>query len=133
MGAASTYTYEVVGSSTVGGSYTANTADLGNVAGSLTITAGSLLDLVQLGTYTANDKFTLFSYTGTVTGTFTGLADDSTFTAGGGDWLLNYNDTSAGTNGGTGTSFVTITAVPEPSAFLLGGLGVLTLLRRRRA
>lgn len=134
LGAGSTYTYELVGSSTVGGAYTANTADLGNITGNLTITAGSILDLVQLGTYTANDKFTLFSYTGTETGTFTGLADDSKFTAGGGEWLINYNDTLAGANGGTGTSFVTVTAVPEPdAATLVGGLGVLALLRRRRA
>jgi MYXO-CTERM domain-containing protein len=32
----------------------------------------------------------------------------------------------------TGTSFVTLTAVPEPSAALLGGLGMMLLLRRRR-
>ncbi len=36
-------------------------------------------------------------------------------------------------NGGTGTSFVTITAVPEPDmASLLGAIGVVGLLRRRR-
>lgn len=34
---------------------------------------------------------------------------------------------------GAGSTFVTITAVPEPNvATLLGGLGVLALLRRRR-
>lgn len=134
LGGASTYTYEVVGSGTVGGSYAAYTADLGNIAGNLTITAGAVLDLVQLGTYTANDKFTLFSYSGTLTGTFAGLADDSNFTAGGGDWLINYNDTTGGENGGTYSNFVTITAVPEPNAaMLVGGLGMLALLRRRRA
>ena len=138
LGAASTYSYQVVGSSTVGVSYTAGTADLGNITGSLTLTAGSILDLQQLGTYTANDKFTLFGYTGTETGTFkfggASLADDTTFTAADGIWKINYNDTSAGLNGGTGTSFVTVTAVPEPSAAsLVGGLGVLALLRRRRS
>jgi MYXO-CTERM domain-containing protein len=30
------------------------------------------------------------------------------------------------------SGFVTITAVPEPGAALLGGLGLLALLRRRR-
>ncbi|MEI6818384.1 MAG: PEP-CTERM sorting domain-containing protein [Verrucomicrobiota bacterium] len=138
LGATSTYSYQLVGSSTVAGSYTAGTADLGNISASLILTAGSILDLQQLGTYTANDKFTLFGYTGTETGTFkfggVAIADDTTFTAADGIWKINYNDTTAGLNGGTGTSFVTVTAVPEPNAAsLVGGLGVLALLRRRRS
>jgi MYXO-CTERM domain-containing protein len=124
LGAASTYTYEVVGGGTE--------ADFGNVAGNLTIEVGSILDLVQLGTYTVGDKFTLFSYSGTQSGEFAGLADDSTFTAGGGDWLINYNDTGAGENGGIYSNFVTVTAVPEPGAAMLGALGMLAMLRRRR-
>jgi hypothetical protein len=52
------------------------------------------------------------------------------------DWRFNYNDTAAGTNYTgdlTGSSFVTMTAIPEPNAAaLVGGLGMLTLLRRRR-
>jgi hypothetical protein len=36
-------------------------------------------------------------------------------------------------NGGVGTNYVTITAIPEANAAaLLGGFGVLALLRRRR-
>ncbi len=138
LGAASTYAFEVVGSATVGGSYTANTADLGNVGGDITITSGAILNLVQLGTYTANDKFTLFSYSGALSGTFTDttshvLANNSTFSAGGGEWLINYNDTTGGANGGTGTSFVTVSAVPEPAAAsVIGSVGLLALLRRRR-
>lgn len=71
----------------------------------------------------------LFDFGGNV------LADDSTFTFGGIDWVLNYNDASPGTNFTsdlTGSSFITMTAVPEPSAALLGGLGMFALLRRRR-
>ena len=90
--------------------------------------------LLVLGTYTVNDKFTLFGYeTGNLTGTFAGLADGAWFTDAGGLWKINYFDTTAGLNGGTGTSFVTITAIPEPRAALLGGLGLLALLRRRRS
>ncbi|MEI8039274.1 MAG: autotransporter-associated beta strand repeat-containing protein, partial [Verrucomicrobiota bacterium] len=128
LGAASTYSYQVTGGAT--------TADLGNVAGNLTIQSGAILNLIQLGSYTPNDKFTLFAYTsGNLSGTFTGLADDSTFTTtglGGGIWKIDYNDKTAGLNGGVGTSFVTVTAIPESGAALLGSLGMLALLRRRR-
>lgn len=99
-----------------------------------------LPDLVQLGTYTAGNKFTLFAYDGALSGTFTtpglvNIADDTQFTDAGGIWEINYNDTSAGLNGGVSASnsYVTITAIPEPNvAALLGGLGALCLLRRRR-
>ncbi|MEO7099560.1 MAG: autotransporter-associated beta strand repeat-containing protein [Luteolibacter sp.] len=130
LGAASTYTYELTG----GGS----TADLGNVSGSLSILSGSILDLVQLGTYTPGQTFTLFGYnTGSLTGTFKDIGnvtlnDGDTFSDAGGSWLIDYDNTSAGLNGGTGSSFVTITSVPEPGSALLGGLGLLALLRRRR-
>jgi len=49
--------------------------------------------------------------------------------------LFNYNDDGSGTNYTgdlTGPSFVTMTAIPEPRAALLGGIGMLLLLRRRR-
>ena len=127
LGAASTYSYQVSG----GGI----TADLGNVAGYFTISSGAILNLIQLGTYTANDKFTLFAYpTGHLSGTFSGLGDDTTFTALDGNWKIDYNDTTAGLNGGTavGASYVTVTAIPESGSALLGSLGLLVLLRRRR-
>ena len=136
LGALSTYVYELTSGANPG----LNSADLGDIAANLTITAGSILDLVQLGAYTVGNKFTLFAYDGAFSGTFrdaslNNLADGATFTDAGGIWMIDYNDTSAGANGGVSASntYVTITAIPEPNAAaLLGGLGTLLLLRRRR-
>lgn len=124
LGGSSTYFYELTGGDV--------TADLGVVDGNLTIDSGAILDLFQLGAYTPNDKFTLFAYTGSLTGTFSGLFDGATFSDAGGLWEIDYNDSSAGLNGGSGSSFVTITAVPEPASSLIGGLSFLLLFRRRR-
>ena len=127
LGSGSTYLYEMTGGGTA--------ADLGDIAGALTIDTATILDLVELGTYTIGNKFTLFAYDGLLTGNFSGLLDESTFTD---DllnsWMINYDDTTAGLNGGVSISntYVTITAIPEPSAAILAGLGGLALLRRRR-
>ncbi|MGJ8726407.1 MAG: hypothetical protein ACSHYB_17800 [Roseibacillus sp.] len=65
------------------------------------------------------------SLDGTLSGTGISLAPGETMTF----------RTIAGNAGGAGLSGFefTVSAVPEPSAALLGGLGLLTLLRRRRA
>ena len=134
LGAGSTFLYDLTGGVSPGA------ADLGDVTGALSITSGAILDLVQLGTYTAGNKFTLFAYDGALSGIFTdtsfnSLADGATFTDAGGMWMIDYDDSSAGANGGVSASntYVTISAVPEPNvAALLGGLGVLALMRRRR-
>jgi hypothetical protein len=63
----------------------------------------------------------------------------STFTKGGGGYSNNFITTEqsmdfVGNSLMTGTiDTISIYAVPEPSAALLGGLGLLGLLRRRRA
>lgn len=130
MGSASTYSFGLQSGTLL--------ADLGNITGALNIASGSILDLVQLGTFAAGEKFTLFGYTsGNLTGLFTDtgsnlLTDGATFSDAGGSWIIDYNDTTAGLNGGLGNTFITITAVPEPGAALLGGLGLICLLRRRR-
>jgi fibronectin-binding autotransporter adhesin len=136
--ALSTFAYEIDNDAA------ANVAgDLTAVTGNLTIDLGNTVNLTlgELGSglWVIGEKLTLISYSGTWNGglfNYGGtLADDSTLTFSGMEWLFNYNDTAAGTNYTgdlTGSRFVTMTAIPEPSAALLGGLGLLALLRRRR-
>lgn len=118
--------------------------DLTYSSSTLSITNGAILTLDDLATSTAlldGSKLTLISSIGAWNGglfTYLGntLADDSTFTLGANQWLFNYNDLTGGFNytGDTtgATSFVTMTVVPEPEAALLGGIGMIILLRRRR-
>lgn len=135
----STYAYEINkdAAASVAGDLTA-------VTGNLTIDLGTLgnLTLSELGTgsWSIGEKLTLISYSGTWNGGLFNynagtLADDSTFNFSGTEWRFNYNDTVAGNNFTgdlTGLNFVTMTAVPEPAAALLGSLGLLFLLHRRR-
>jgi hypothetical protein len=142
MNNGSTFVYEAADN-------TASGADLMVVNGALSLTSVNL-DLsaanLGLGTWASGDKLTLISYTGTaITSGFTGFTDDTTYTYGANQWIFDYNDTAKddtakglnyggdAANPGSG-SFVTFTVVPEPSvAMLVGGLGMIALLRRRRA
>ena len=96
------------------------TADLLAITGNLSFSGSPVLDLSDLGSTPLADgtKLTMITYTGTWNnGTFNGLADDSTFSPGGANsFVINYNDTTGGVNS------VTISAVPEASAVMLGGL-----------
>ncbi len=76
-------------------------------------------------TLLTNDAFTDFSVQYTATGLESQIGQDLRITI----WSQNH-----GTEGGTHVAFdnVRLTAIPEPSAALLGGLGLLALLRRRR-
>ncbi|MFM2196570.1 MAG: hypothetical protein RLZZ505_2 [Verrucomicrobiota bacterium] len=120
--------------------------DLLHSTGSLDIDANATLVLTELvaGTLAVGSKLTLISYIGGWNSgelfSYNGstLADDSTFILGANQWLFNYNDTSGGSNftadQAGAISFVTMTAVPEPTAAaLLGILGMFALLRRRRS
>ncbi|OYV06769.1 MAG: hypothetical protein CFE26_04515 [Verrucomicrobiales bacterium VVV1] len=130
----STFAYELDSQSLNG--------DLLSSSGALAISSGANLTLTELasGTLTSG-KLTLISYASWNGGLFTYLGntldDDSVITLGGNSWVFNYNDLTGGSNftadqvGASG--FVTMTAVPEPGATLLGLLGSLALLRRRRA
>ncbi|MEX1115305.1 MAG: LamG-like jellyroll fold domain-containing protein [Akkermansiaceae bacterium] len=82
-------------------------------AGAVTITAGAALALTDSGSSTLpqGTKLILIDYSGnSLSGNFTGLADDSIVVAGSNTYILDYNDTL----GGTG-SFVTLTTHnPQP-------------------
>jgi autotransporter-associated beta strand protein len=136
---ASTFAYEINkdAAASVAGDLTA-------ITGNLNITSGAILaldELGSLGSWVNGSKLTLASYSGSWnSGLFTyggvTLADDTIISFSNIDWFFNYNDTAAGTNYvddlGGATGFVTMTAVPETEAALLGGLGCLLLLRRKR-
>ena len=138
----STYAYEL--QTNLYDGLPAGAGDLTYSSGSLGIANGTILTLTDLATSTAlvnGSKLTLISSVGVWSGglfTYLGntLEDDSPFTLGANQWLFNYNDITGGVNytgNQTGaTSFVTMTVVPETDAALLGGLGLLFLLRRRR-
>jgi hypothetical protein len=140
--AGSTFAYEIDNDALPG-----LAGDLTAVTGNLTLDAGNaaILTLAELGTgsWTPGEKLTLISYSGSWNGgLFTNggvIADDSSFMFSGVEWLFNYNDTAAGTNYTgdlTGSSFVTMTVIPEPSTLVLGGLALLGFagagLRKRR-
>ncbi len=134
--AGSTFAYEINNDAAL-----AVAGDLTAVSGNVTLDSGAVLTLTELGigSWGVGEKLTLLSYSGALSGLFTynsaTLADDSTFDFSGATWQFNYNDTVAGSNYTgdlLGSNFVTMTVIPEPKAALLGALGILLLLRRRR-
>jgi autotransporter-associated beta strand protein len=103
-----------------------------NLGGSTLSLSGSTYNLGDTG-----DVFTLILNNGAsaVTGTFSGLSNGSSVFFGGQEFQISYFDIAS--TGGfelSGGNDVSLMAVPEPGAAvsLLGGLGLLLGLRRRR-
>jgi autotransporter-associated beta strand protein len=127
FGSSSTFVAEIDSSASLSAA-----ADLLQSTGSLTIAAGAQLMLTDIaGTSIAlplTTKLTLMSYAlGTWNNViFNGIGDDTEITIGANTFLFDYNDTTPGSSFGgeavAGRSYVTLTAVPEPTAFVIGGL-----------
>ncbi|MEO7099487.1 MAG: autotransporter-associated beta strand repeat-containing protein [Luteolibacter sp.] len=118
-------TMELGGSTTAGTDY-----DYGNVLG--TLTYGGALNVISYNGYNLAQiaAYNLFD-AGTITGDFSSVSV--------GGLGLSYFSGTDSWSGSTGSITYTftestgvLTAVPEPGAALLGGLGMLALLRRRR-
>ncbi len=120
-------------------------ADLQRVSGNLSLTGTVTLTLANLsvGTFAENTKFTLFNYNGSwnnglFTFNSTLLADDSTFSFNGQTWQIDYNASAGGSNFSTeflsSSSYVNLTAVPEPATWglLAASLTALMVFRRRK-
>jgi autotransporter-associated beta strand protein len=108
-----------------------------NVTGTVDITGGSLTASFTAGTYAANDLIFILLNDGAdaITGTYSGLAQGATVTSYGGfNWNISYVANSGGSPSFTGGNDIALMAeaIPEPKTALLGVLGLLLLLRRRR-
>jgi autotransporter-associated beta strand protein len=123
---------------------TAASYDQVGITGNLNIIGGAKLDLVDLGSpdlIALYSRLTIMDYSGAWnSGLFTlgteELSDSETFAWQSKTWRINYDDILGvgETSLSSGGTAVTLTVVPEPNvAALLGGLGMLALLRRRRA
>jgi autotransporter-associated beta strand protein len=138
-------TLDVIGAYTQAGTYnagiTANTVGNGttgydqiSVTGTVNITGGSLAAAFSGGGYAVNNLIFILlnDDVDAITGTYTGLAQGATvINYGGFDWAISYTANS-GTNSFLGGNDIALMAIPEPKAALLGCIGLLLILRRRR-
>ena len=132
---------ELEGTSTfqmeIGGTVAGTGYDQLNVTGSVTL-AGLLAINTGLFSPTNGDLFFLIANDGTddIAGVFSNANYDTStsFMLGGQEWLISYKaDFGSNTFDSLTGNDVALMAVPEPHAALIGGIGVLFLLRRRRA
>lgn len=112
---------------------TAAGTEYDQIAVSGTVSLSGMLSL-SLGFTPVEDNLfflVLNDGTDTVTGSFTGLAENSIFSQGGSSFRITYAADST-TNSFTGGNDVALIVIPEPSTALLALLGLSGLLRRRR-
>ena len=111
-----------------------NYGQLGLIGG-ISIASGASLNLTALGsgTWHLGDIYYLINNDGTdaISGTFNGYAEGASFTFASQLFKVTYQADSATTSFTTGNDMA-LQVIPETSAAALGGLGLLTLLRRRR-
>lgn len=104
-----------------------------NVLG--TVTLGGILSTSFSGFTPANGNLIfilLNDGADAISSTFFGLAQNDVVTSFGGfDWKISYTANSS-TGLFSGGNDIALMAVPEPRAALIGGLGLITLFRRRR-
>ena len=103
---------------------TTNQTDDLNVTGNLTL-SGATLTLTDLALGTGNVNLTIAQFTGSLSGTFSGLAEGTLVD--GGRYTIDYGIANP-------HAITLLTVVPEPGTYasLLGGLGMLVGLRRNR-
>lgn len=106
-----------------------------DVAGGIFIDPTAIFSPSTLGSggWNVNDLFFIMLNDGIdpITGTFSGYADGSTFLLGSQSFMLTYQGDS-GSNSFSGGNDLAVMVIPEPASALLGSLGLLVLLRRRR-
>lgn len=121
-------------------------ADLQKVYGNLNFDGEVALQIDDIASsataFAPGTTFSLINYTGSWDGGFfhhggTELSNNAIFAAGLNTWRITYDATDGGSNfasefAGGSDSFVNITVVPEPAAALIGSVGLLVLLGRRR-
>jgi fibronectin-binding autotransporter adhesin len=130
LGAASTTTMEIAGLGGVAGT----DFDYINVTGG-TLTLDGTLAIVDFGGFDTSAQTGTYNLFDMVAGTgdFNTVTVDGNalaYNVGTDDWSATVGDATY--NFAEGTGVLSVTVVPEPTAALLGGLGLLGLLRRRR-